>query len=929
MLTSEITPNGSTQTPILSIMILGFICLITLTSFICMVLIRLVKIKTDSKKFMNEILWTITTWLIRIIGAGKKFTIYHKKFNFLTQELDQDGVDVSNVNVYSSLQRLLYKASKSKRYSQLAPPARENLLKMQETARLKQVAKKWSSKIKTHKKVIHTKKKFSISKYFDNEVYPDVRKQNSSSKITKNIDIFGDKLQTLLFELRNSQYDLLAIVINRTSAVLYFLGNLGLFIWFFILANSVDHQVAEKFASLEEVTYLCSCNNGIPIETGCDNSIELCDSCFSGYRLVGNSCVQNFCYCENGAAKVGFACQSHSATDCRTCNIGYYLKDRSCQQKICTCQYGIAATGIDCPYHGNHYCKSCDIGYEYIPNYLPEHDVDYENQVAEIKSQMLANPFKPLYNYNLIFGIDYKHKSKRICQAKVCSCLNGTPMLDVDCVISNQVVNLREMSFKKSNQLINTYIPESAASTSNQFRPIDILTSNEDIVDIFDYFTNCLLCDPGYELTPIFYKLHYSYHDFLFNELITYVDIYHQETGQYVDRQLEQTQHLFLFESDLLNNRISYCKNKLCTCDNGVPKSNCDIVETYCIYCFPGFNLNSVTHTCEPYSTSIINNQIVVQSPCQCTTVSRTAFELFSYQCSPEELTGCQCPYDYIPMYEFYTNKFICQSAEALSFQEYPSTSSGMFGGYDTLEYLESMSTFPSLNRRKRDAPPLFNSDPLPLDNFEFEIDSNNMPETMYRFFNQYNLDKISKSLSDFTESDPYMADAQSFKKTYHCSRYYISPTLKTDYETAKQKCNNLGLELVTPLSKNALIKLSRLVDVTADGIAQGVQDFSLDKFGGFWTGISSSNSTYNYDKPWWHTDPNLNFHGVPGSKYFTKLVQKYNLKYDLKFPYNTTFIPFDNAYSHTESNIQSPWLFENLDGNDINHRWQNTIVPV
>lgn len=66
MITADITPKGSSVVPILSLFILLFIVLIDASAMFCMFLIQLDKIKETGHTLMQDKLWFLTKWLIRL-----------------------------------------------------------------------------------------------------------------------------------------------------------------------------------------------------------------------------------------------------------------------------------------------------------------------------------------------------------------------------------------------------------------------------------------------------------------------------------------------------------------------------------------------------------------------------------------------------------------------------------------------------------------------------------------------------------------------------------------------------------------------------------------------------------------------------------------------------------------------------------------------
>ena len=127
---------------------------------------------------------------------------------------------------------------------------------------------------------------------------------------------------------------------------------------------------------------ICTCSNGKKRETiantrSTQNSDfdtseicsldgkEECSSCFSGYKLVGDTCAPNICQCPNGSTREN--CSKDGAIDCSSCNDGYYLDfvddTSTCRENVCDCKNGTPKVYPDCPKNDMDLCNSCDTGF--------------------------------------------------------------------------------------------------------------------------------------------------------------------------------------------------------------------------------------------------------------------------------------------------------------------------------------------------------------------------------------------------------------------------------------------------------------------------------------------------------------------------------------------------------------------------------------
>jgi len=148
----------------------------------------------------------------------------------------------------------------------------------------------------------------------------------------------------------------------------------------------------------------CKCNNGTGTKgEKCPiNNTYKCDTCNEGFHKMGNNCIRNICYCDNGLKD--FNCKINNTSTCKSCNDNYYLKDNKCLPcpnnstcknskiiatctpcmnsdnkvdkskykvncsknnegqcltKKCFCNKGFPADSKDCPFNNTNFCKSC------------------------------------------------------------------------------------------------------------------------------------------------------------------------------------------------------------------------------------------------------------------------------------------------------------------------------------------------------------------------------------------------------------------------------------------------------------------------------------------------------------------------------------------------------------------------------------------
>ena len=105
-------------------------------------------------------------------------------------------------------------------------------------------------------------------------------------------------------------------------------------------------------------------------------------------RAFNESCGRNVCYCQNGEAAMGFACEANNTADCAKCDSGYHLKNCTVAQSLldtdgsCTDSIPLSGSQSCHPYEGQcqngklvalaqrvqeNHCGMCAAGY-YLEN---------------------------------------------------------------------------------------------------------------------------------------------------------------------------------------------------------------------------------------------------------------------------------------------------------------------------------------------------------------------------------------------------------------------------------------------------------------------------------------------------------------------------------------------------------------------------------
>ena len=115
---------------------------------------------------------------------------------------------------------------------------------------------------------------------------------------------------------------------------------------------------------------------------GGGNHEKNCTSCHPGFHLVIKStanrqhfvCSPNKCFCANGKPAIGAKCERDKAERCLSCLPGYSIgfcratgSPDQCVQHRCACENGVGEVGRLCPRSGAEACKKCTVaGYDLL-----------------------------------------------------------------------------------------------------------------------------------------------------------------------------------------------------------------------------------------------------------------------------------------------------------------------------------------------------------------------------------------------------------------------------------------------------------------------------------------------------------------------------------------------------------------------------------
>lgn len=120
------------------------------------------------------------------------------------------------------------------------------------------------------------------------------------------------------------------------------------------------------------------------------------------------------CLCEDGFPAI--ACTDHAANECEECNnTGFTLnvETKACIVNVCTCVNGTPHSGQDCEDHNSEDCFECQGNF-------------HEEILTDLDSRFI--------------GTQDLLAQKTICLPNKCTCKNGIPVDDDDCILheSNQ-----------------------------------------------------------------------------------------------------------------------------------------------------------------------------------------------------------------------------------------------------------------------------------------------------------------------------------------------------------------------------------------------------------------------------------------------------------------------------------------------------------
>lgn len=275
MIIVEYIPKGTPDSPILSIFILIGIIITNICACVCMALIRLHKYRESGNILMNEGLWSFTIFLMKIVGAGQKKKLYCEAMVKLQDQLakPQRKYYYGPLRGLDSLKRL-----------ELLFDQKSQLVR--NWTQIQQQTKKDSQKISKDSQeqdamIIPEPQPSSSPMYVSQLSHI---KSVIMENLVENPHLSQEEILDLVNELRGQQFDLLSIVINRLFGCLYIAIMALLCISFSSVNQQITSQIQEHTQNLEEFTYTCSCQDGIPVDN------QLCHklSTFWNYERVVN-----------------------------------------------------------------------------------------------------------------------------------------------------------------------------------------------------------------------------------------------------------------------------------------------------------------------------------------------------------------------------------------------------------------------------------------------------------------------------------------------------------------------------------------------------------------------------------------------------------------------------------------------------------------
>lgn len=93
-----------------------------------------------------------------------------------------------------------------------------------------------------------------------------------------------------------------------------------------------------------------------------------CIECTEAYHMVDvGLCKVNSCFCRNGTALIGSACNMDRAERCGKCDDGFHVDGFTCSENQCSCNHGSpVGPGPGCDVDGVEQCRVCDDGFHFV-----------------------------------------------------------------------------------------------------------------------------------------------------------------------------------------------------------------------------------------------------------------------------------------------------------------------------------------------------------------------------------------------------------------------------------------------------------------------------------------------------------------------------------------------------------------------------------